>query len=91
MGEKELSDFHPIFHDDRLGNLLVHYKARNFPKSLTTNEKKSWDDFKNKRLEFLLKRYETSMKQIESKKELNKDQEFALKELYYLVQRVIEN
>lgn len=91
MGEKELSDFHPIFHDDRLGNLLVHYKARNFPKSLTTNEKKSWDDFKNKRLEFLLKRYETSMKQIESKKELNKDQEFALKELYYWVQRVIEN
>jgi exodeoxyribonuclease-1 len=33
-----LSDMHPDFQDERLSTLLLHYKARSFPKSLSSDE-----------------------------------------------------
>jgi exodeoxyribonuclease I len=41
--ERELADFHPEFTDERLSPLLLHYKARNFPRVLTEEESRAWE------------------------------------------------
>jgi len=41
----ELADFHPDFHDSRLPDLLLHYKARNFPQTLSEQEHEKWNQY----------------------------------------------
>jgi exodeoxyribonuclease-1 len=48
--ERELSDFHPEFSDERLSPLLLHYKARNFPKILSESEVVEWEVWRSARL-----------------------------------------
>ncbi|MDC0390698.1 exodeoxyribonuclease I [Candidatus Thioglobus sp.] len=39
---EDLKGFHPKFKDDKLSNLLIHFKARNYPESLTEDEAENW-------------------------------------------------
>lgn len=39
------------FSDDRLKKLLVLYKARNFPKQLTDEQRQAWESFRTQRLQ----------------------------------------
>lgn len=39
---EELQEFHPKFKDDKLSKLLMHFKARNYPESLTEDEQEDW-------------------------------------------------
>ncbi|MBR2997024.1 exodeoxyribonuclease I [Candidatus Saccharibacteria bacterium] len=48
---RSLADFHPDFTDERLAELLVHYKARNFKTSLTEDEAQSWETYRRARLD----------------------------------------
>ena len=48
--ERELADFHPEFSDERLAPLLLHYKARNFPRVLSESEVGSWEAWRSERL-----------------------------------------
>lgn len=43
---RELADFHPEFSDERLPMLLLHYKARNYPQSLSQDESVSWENWR---------------------------------------------
>ena len=45
-----LADFHPDFHDARLPELLLHYKGRNFPESLSESENAKWEEYRRERL-----------------------------------------
>jgi len=45
-----LADFHPNFTDERLPELLLHYKAKNFPTSLTASETAKWQTYRSARL-----------------------------------------
>jgi exodeoxyribonuclease-1 len=45
-----LSDIIGAFHDDRLNVLLPLYKARNYPESLTNEERRAWEAFCTVRL-----------------------------------------
>lgn len=47
---QQLADLHPDFTDERLPTLLLHYKARNFPKSLAENEAIAWEEWRAKRV-----------------------------------------
>ncbi len=47
----KLADFHPDFHDGRLPELLLHYKGRNFPESLSAEEMEKWEEYRHARLE----------------------------------------
>ncbi len=49
--ENKLADFHPEFIDTRLPDLLLHYKGRNFPKSLSESETEMWEKYRRERLE----------------------------------------
>src|SRR5690606_11396544 len=46
----QLADLHPEFTDERLPDLLLHYKARNFAKSLAEDEIKAWEEWRAKRI-----------------------------------------
>ena len=48
--EHRLADFHPEFSDERLPELLLHYKAKNYPKTLAEDETKKWEEYRLARL-----------------------------------------
>ena len=50
MDETTLADFHPNFADERLPELLLHYKAKHFPTSLTEAETQKWQEYRQNRL-----------------------------------------
>ncbi len=41
-GVQEFRDFNPVFSDERLNKLLVLYKARNYPSTLSSAEAEAW-------------------------------------------------
>ena len=45
-----LANFHPDFIDARLPELLLHYKGRNFPESLSESENVKWEEYRQERL-----------------------------------------
>lgn len=45
-----LSDLAPKLHDERLKSLLPLYKARNYPRSLSSEERAEWEHFCSQRL-----------------------------------------
>lgn len=47
----KLTDFHPEFDDARLPELLLHYKGRNFPQTLSESEAEQWEAYRHARLE----------------------------------------
>ena len=47
---KRLADFHPDFSDERLPELLLHYKGRNFPMSLSETEALKWEEYRRARI-----------------------------------------
>lgn len=53
----KLSDFHPDFHDERLSELLLHYKGRNFPETLSESEALEWEKYRKARLERLAPKF----------------------------------
>ena len=46
----DLADFHPDFHDPRLEDLLLHYKARNFENALSESEHAAWERYRVDRI-----------------------------------------
>ena len=42
----ELADYHPLFEDPRLSELLFRYKGRNFPESLDEKEQEKWEKYR---------------------------------------------
>ena len=47
----QLADLHPNFLDERLPELLLHYKARNYPTALSEQEAEQWEQYRRARLE----------------------------------------
>ena len=66
MDENALADFHPNFADERLPELLLHYKAKNFPTSLTEAETQKWEEYRKKRIERQSKQFIAEMKKFQS-------------------------
>lgn len=48
--KNQLADLHPEFTDPRLDPLLIHYKARNFPDTLSEGEQEVWETYRLARL-----------------------------------------
>lgn len=56
-GENDLADLHPQFADERLTQLLLRYKARQYPKSLSEAEQKQWEEYRANKLQRELPNY----------------------------------
>lgn len=88
--EKDLVDFHPNFIDERLDLLLLHYKARNFPKSLAEDELVVWEIWRSAKIKQALPEFISSMQKI-SASSLDKDKLFVLQELQLWAENIIPN
>ena len=73
----DLADFHPDFHDPRLADLLLHYKARNFENSLSESEHTAWEQYRVDRIKAQANNY---IKRIQELAESGADS-FLLEEL----------
>lgn len=78
--ERELADFHPSFDDERLAPLLLHYKARNFPGTLSEDESKQWETWRTKHLGDQLPVFMKSLEKL-AKTETDESKLFVLQEL----------
>jgi len=78
--ERELADFNPSFDDERLAPLLLHYKARNYPKALTQVEAQDWERWRRSHLERQLPQFMQSLERL-SRTETSDEKQFILQEL----------
>ncbi len=74
------------FSDDRLEKLLPLYKARNFPRTLTDHEIKTWELFRERRLlggkqESKAARYFNRLAELAERKDLSSEKKYLLEEL----------
>ena len=77
---EDLADFHPAFTDDRLSELLFRYKARQFPSSLSADERVQWEQFKAEKLQRELPGYMERLGQLASSN-TSSDRQFVLEEM----------
>ncbi|MDN5819739.1 MAG: exodeoxyribonuclease I [bacterium] len=77
----KLADFHPEFQDDRLDDLLLHYKARSFPSSLSKDEMTTWEEWRTKRLTVQMKSFVASLQKLSQSSDMTADKQFVLEEL----------
>ena len=65
----KLADFNPDFNDERLPELLLHYKGRNFPQSLSEKENLKWLEYKKARLERQAPKFIAELEGVKNKDE----------------------
>ena len=85
--ERELADFHPEFQDERLAPLLLHYKARNFPRSLSEDDLAQWEAWRAQRLQTQLPQFMASLQRLATT--ATDEQQFILQELQLWVEAVL--
>ena len=86
--ERELADFNPDFSDERLNPLLLHYKARSFPKTLSESEIKSWENWRHARIQKQLPGFMESIGKLASS-ESDDNKRFILQELQLWAESII--
>lgn len=85
--ESSLSDPALEFKDSRLSQLLPRYKARNFPKSLNTIERESWESYRSKRIlkgingQLSLEQFATRLAELSAVKSDDDNAQYLLQEL----------
>jgi exodeoxyribonuclease-1 len=83
-----LADFHPEFTDERLSPLLLHYKARNFPRSLSEDEVGQWESWRAARLNAQLPEFVKRLQALAGSA-VNDDQQFILQELQLWAESIL--
>lgn len=76
----DLADFNPNFADERLSELLVRYKARNYPQSLNEDERGKWEEYRTDRIMNDLPKYSQSLAMLASQAQTTQSH-FLLQEL----------
>ncbi len=87
--DRELADFHPDFADERLTGLLLHYKARSFPKSLSSQEKELWEEYRVKNLQKMIPNFMKEFQEIANNQNLNSQEEYILEEIKLWLENIL--
>lgn len=77
---EDLADLHPGFTDERLEPLLLHYKARSFPRTLAEDEVRSWEKWRADRLQRQMPAFVQRLNQLATT-ETDENKQFILQEL----------
>lgn len=85
---QKLADFHPAFTDERLPELLLHYKARNFPGSLAEDEVLAWEKWRAARITNTLPAFMKSLQKL-STTITDDNKQFVLQELQLWAESVL--
>jgi len=86
---EQLADMHPEFNDERLSDLLLHYKARNFPKSLAEDEVRQWEAWRATHIQQQLPSFVQRLQQLAKTNEGNDEKEFVLQELQLWAESIV--
>ena len=86
---RELADFDPGFNDERLAKMLLHYKARSFPKSLSADEKSQWEEYRAQNLRRMMPKFLEEMEEVSKRQDLTKAQENVLEDLKLWLENVL--
>lgn len=84
----QLADLHPEFVDERLGELLLHYKARNYPKSLSDTEVEMWEQWRSARLQRQLPAFSKRLQEL-SVSISDEGRQFILQELQLWAESIL--
>lgn len=87
--DRELADFHPDFTDERLTDLLLHYKARSFPKSLSSQEKELWEEYRVENLQKMMPNFMKEFQEIANNQNLNSQEEYILEEIKLWLENIL--
>ena len=87
--EQQLADLHPDFVDERLGGLLLHYKARNYPKSLAEDEAEAWESWRAKHIRTALPQFVTRLNEIAKTTTDDESKQFVLQELQLWAESIV--
>ena len=93
-GLDELRSLSLVFADDRLELLLPLYKARNYPRSMSDEERATWEQFKGRKLlgggtESRAAKYFGRLSELAERKDLTDAQRYLLEELQLYGQSVL--
>lgn len=86
--EQQLADLHPEFVDERLPGLLLHYKARNYPRSLAQDEAIAWEEWRVARIMRQLPTFLARLQQL-STEVTDEKRQFILQELQLWAESVV--
>ncbi len=87
--ERELADFNPEFTDERLPGLLLHYKARNYPRTLSETEMLAWEKWRAGHLQSQLPGFAASLQRLAATT-TDDSKQFLLQELQLWAESIIE-
>ena len=59
-----LADYHPEFDDERLPDLLLHYKGRNYPETLSESEAEAYEEYRTARLQRLAPKFMAELENV---------------------------
>ena len=85
---QQLADLHPEFTDERLSPLLLHYKARNYPRSLAEDEAVAWETWRAARVMQQLPGFVKRLQDL-SAKISDEDKRFVLEELQLWAESIV--
>lgn len=86
--EQQLADLHPEFVDERLSDLLLHYKARNYPRSLAEDEVGLWETWRAGRIQRQLPAFLSRLQTL-STTVTDDNKQFVLQELQLWAESII--
>ena len=84
-----LADLHPEFTDERLNDLLLHYKARNYPQSLAEDEVGAWEKWRAERIRKQLPGFVTRLQQLATVHAGDESKEYILQELQLWAESIV--
>ncbi|MEO5949152.1 MAG: exodeoxyribonuclease I [Candidatus Saccharimonas sp.] len=84
---RALADFHPEFNDERLDPLLLHYKARNFPRTLSEDESVAWEAWRSEHVNAQLPAFMAALRRIAPT--ADDDKAFLLQELQLWAESIL--
>jgi len=93
MTEVELQTTNPDFGDERLKQLWVRYKARNFPKTLTDEDRAHWEQYRADRIKsgpgITLPKYLSRLKKLADDNLNDKEKLFLIEELQLYAESIV--
>lgn len=84
----ELADFRPEFSDERLGDLLLRYKARSFPGTLSEDEAHAWEQWRADYVKAQLPGFMKSLQRLAAT-EQDEQKQFVLQELQLWAESIV--
>ena len=84
-----LADLHPEFTDERLNDLLLHYKARNYPQSLAEDEALAWEEWRAGHIKKQLPSFVKRLQELAATHATDDDKQYILQEMQLWAESIV--